>query len=300
MKLHDIVCNELRINRSELGNILGVSKTTIDAWSDPSRMSKTTEIALKQMLENHRLKEIFEAQANAYRKFLKYANENSSIEISDTHRTLIDKIRYVLKEYNLNSLTAAKKLKISFEELDRIMLLVKYPNFDFLSHFIESFFISEKWLLEDFGKPFSRNFIESKNMESFITEAKKYEQIYIIHCNDNSEYAKIIVKNNKDLFSIFDQDFCIGNFTMENQEQKGLFELYNFYNKNKRNTTCYIFDKEDYQNIISGDYFIKNCLKKGKISYLLEDLFDLNSNSNFYQNCKFYKECVDILNKFIN
>ncbi|EFN2967669.1 hypothetical protein HKV71_001921, partial [Campylobacter coli] len=250
MKLHDIVCNELRINRSELGNILGVSKTTIDAWSDPSRMSKTTEIALKQMLENHRLKEIFEAQANAYRKFLKYANENSSIEISDTHRTLIDKIRYVLKEYNLNSLTAAKKLKISFEELDRIMLLVKYPNFDFLSHFIESFFISEKWLLEDFGKPFSRNFIESKNMESFTTEAKKYEQIYIIHCNDNSEYAKIIVKNNKDLFSIFDQDFCIGNFTMENQEQKGLFELYNFYNKNKRNTTCYIFDKEDYQNII--------------------------------------------------
>ncbi|EOH2306136.1 transcriptional regulator, partial [Campylobacter jejuni] len=114
--LHDIVCNELRINRSELGNILGVSKTTIDSWSDPSRMSKTTEIALKQMLENHRLKEIFEAQANAYRKFLKYANENSSIEISDTHRTLIDKIRYVLKEYNLNSLTAAKKLKISFEE----------------------------------------------------------------------------------------------------------------------------------------------------------------------------------------
>ncbi|ELQ2145798.1 hypothetical protein QTF53_001891, partial [Campylobacter jejuni] len=53
MKLHDIVCNELRINRSELGNILGVSKTTIDSWSDPSRMSKTTEIALKQMLENH-------------------------------------------------------------------------------------------------------------------------------------------------------------------------------------------------------------------------------------------------------
>lgn len=87
---------------------------------------------------------------------------------------------------------------------------------------------------------------------------------------------------------------------MENQEQKGLFELYNFYNENKRNTTCYIFDKEDYQSISSENYFIKNYLKKRKISYLLEDLFDLNSSNNLYQNCKFYKECVDILNKFTN
>ena len=52
------VCNTLGINRIELAEKLGLSKTTIDAWSDKSRISKTAQVALELMLENHKLRSI--------------------------------------------------------------------------------------------------------------------------------------------------------------------------------------------------------------------------------------------------
>ena len=57
MNLHDEVCKKLSITRQELADMLGISLTTVNNWVNNSRMSKTTQIALELMLENHRLKE---------------------------------------------------------------------------------------------------------------------------------------------------------------------------------------------------------------------------------------------------
>lgn len=57
MNLHDEVCKTLTITRQELADILGISLATVNNWVDSSRMSKTTQIALQLMLENHKLKE---------------------------------------------------------------------------------------------------------------------------------------------------------------------------------------------------------------------------------------------------
>ncbi|EAH8795963.1 helix-turn-helix domain-containing protein, partial [Campylobacter coli] len=50
------VCNTLGMSRAELAEKLGLSKTTIDSWSDSSRISKTAKVALELMLENHNLR----------------------------------------------------------------------------------------------------------------------------------------------------------------------------------------------------------------------------------------------------
>ncbi|KAA3682706.1 XRE family transcriptional regulator (plasmid) [Campylobacter fetus] len=57
MNLHDEVCKTLSITRQELADMFGISLATVNNWVDDSRMSKTTQIALGLMLENHRLKE---------------------------------------------------------------------------------------------------------------------------------------------------------------------------------------------------------------------------------------------------
>ncbi|OCS40114.1 hypothetical protein CFVI92203_09240 [Campylobacter fetus subsp. venerealis cfvi92/203] len=57
MNLHIKVCRKLSLSRQELSDILGVSPTTLNSWSDDSRVSQTTRKALELMLENYELKE---------------------------------------------------------------------------------------------------------------------------------------------------------------------------------------------------------------------------------------------------
>lgn len=57
MNLHIEVCKKLSISRQELADMLGISATTINSWSDDSRVSQTTRKVLELMLENYELKD---------------------------------------------------------------------------------------------------------------------------------------------------------------------------------------------------------------------------------------------------
>lgn len=51
--LHQDVCDVYGLTRFELADKLGVTKATLDSWSDESRVTKTTRLALELMLETH-------------------------------------------------------------------------------------------------------------------------------------------------------------------------------------------------------------------------------------------------------
>ena len=58
MSIYKKVCDALGISRKELADKLGISKATIDSWSDSSRISNTAQVALELMIENHSLSNI--------------------------------------------------------------------------------------------------------------------------------------------------------------------------------------------------------------------------------------------------
>ncbi|EAJ0510051.1 transcriptional regulator, partial [Campylobacter jejuni] len=104
----------------------------------------------------------------------------------------------------------------------------------------------------------------------------------------------IVVKQNNE-FDLYQTDFCIGSkFIMEARECSDLCDLYEFYQKFKCNISCLEFNEDDYRKLLSRNYYPKNILDRGKISYMLFDLLDLREdNKEIYGG--FFGECINII-----
>lgn len=298
MLLHQKVCETLSITRVELAEKLGISKSTIDSWSDPSRMSQTTKLALELMLENY-FKSVLISKFNDVLSELKdfdKSNYGAVGEEQDDWQDLIFRMKYILQEYGLNVIEASKRLgEASFDYLDRVLKLKNVPSFDFLDKFSNSFQISNNWLANGKDRPFSLKFIKSNTLKSLDEEFYDFNKIYIVHCSDDKVHTKIIVEDKTGKFDFFRTDFCIGeDFFMENTECRDLFELYEFYMKRKNYIALVSLKRDEYDKLISKNFYAKNILEKGRYSYMLHDLFDLDySNKEIYGD--FFVRCTDII-----
>lgn len=291
--LHQRVCDELNINREELAKMLGISKYTIDSWSDSNRMSQTAKVALESLLENNNLKKTM----NKFNDFLLEAIKDKTCFVSNEKKELADRIKFILNEYKLTIVEAAKRInEISFEYLDRVLNLEIYPSFDFLSKFSNEFKISNDWLLSGKGKPFDLKFIKANFIKQLIEEFPQYKQAYIVHCEKDGFYTKIIIENKDGMYDIYHTDFCIGDdFIMEGSECVALYDLYQFY-KNFYYSGVRLLElsEKDYEKLLSREFYPKNILYNSHLSFLLTDLFDLEYfNKDRYGD--FFIKCTDII-----
>ncbi|BDM07644.1 transcriptional regulator [Campylobacter jejuni] len=288
------VCNTLGINRIELAEKLGLSKTTIDAWSDKSRISKTAQVALELMLENHKLRSIIKNFQDGFTLLNSYNLEGNINTSSKDHNDLINRINHIFNELKLSEITCARAMgENNFAKINQILNFKTYPDFDFLEKFASTFKIDHHWLLTGEGSSFANNLIKSNFNSQFINEAGEFDKIYIITCNDLL-HTKIVVKQNNE-FDLYQTDFCIGSkFIMEARECSDLCDLYEFYQKFKCNISCLEFNEDDYRKLLSRNYYPKNILDRGKISYMLFDLLDLREdNKEIYGG--FFGECINII-----
>lgn len=298
MLLHQKVCETIGITRLDLAEKLGVSKSTIDSWSDPSRMSQTTKLVLELMLENHSKSALilkFNEVFSELKDFDK-SNYGAVSEEQDDWRDLIFRMKYILQEYGLNVIEASKRLgEASFDYLDRVLKLKNVPSFDFLDKFSNSFQISNNWLANGKDRPFSLKFIKSNTLKSLDEEFYDFNKIYIVHCSDNKVHTKIIVEDKTGKFDFFRTDFCIGeDFFMENTECRDLFELYEFYMKHKNYIALVSLKRDEYDKLASRNFYAKNILEKGDYSYILYDLFDLDYfHKEIYGD--FFVRCTNII-----
>ncbi len=290
------VCNTLGMSRTELAEKLGLSKTTIDSWSDSSRISKTAKVALELMLENHNLRSIIKNFQDGFTLLNSYNLEGNIMNntSSKDHNDLINRINHIFNELKLSEITCARAMgENNFAKINQILNFKTYPDFDFLEKFASTFKIDHHWLLTGKGSSFANNLIKSNFNSQFINEAEEFDKIYIITCND-LQHTKIAVKQNNE-FDLYQTDFCIGsNFIMEAMERSDLCDLYEFYQKFKHNISCLEFNEDDYRKLLSRDYYPKNILDRGQTSYMLFDLFDLRDD-NKERYGKFFEECINII-----
>ncbi|WP_107970257.1 helix-turn-helix domain-containing protein [Campylobacter concisus] len=197
MSLHQDVCDAYNINRYELAEKLGVSKSTLDSWSDESRMSKVTRLALELILDNYVKTKLLSDFGDNIAKISKFCNSsfNTLVE-NDDQKKIVSRIRYIIDDYGLNTITASKKLNLpDFEYLDKILKTQIYPSFDFLEKFSESFFISNDWLNTGKVHSFSLELANSYYLSHLSKKIKDFKQIYIVHSKDNKAYTKVIVED---------------------------------------------------------------------------------------------------------
>lgn len=301
MPLHQDVCDAYNINRYELAEKLGVSKSTLDSWSDESRMSKVTRLALELMLENHYKTKLLSDLSDALSKIVIYdSRKKNDIGADDEQKELVARMKRILKEFNLNVIEASKKLnEHSFEQLDQILRLNAYPSFDFLDKFSDTFSISNEWLTTGDGYPFEKNFIKSNTLQEAIKTLANIKHIYIVHSNDNKMPSKVVFRCFNDIFYISETDFHTEeDFALYSTEYDKLFDLYNFYIKNQKNTSLISLDREEYDKLMSKEYYIGNILINNKNSDMLKDLFDLKDDTQTkYGN--HYKDCLCIIQYMI-
>lgn len=301
MPLHQDVCDAYNINRYELAEKLGVSKSTLDSWSDESRMSKVTRFALELMLENHYKTKLLSDLSDALSKIVIYdSRKKNDIGADDEQKELVARMKRILKEFNLNVIEASKKLnEHSFEQLDQILRLNAYPSFDFLDKFSDTFSISNEWLTTGDGYPFEKNFIKSNTLQEAIKTLANIKHIYIVHSNDNKMPSKVVFRCFNDIFYISETDFHTEeDFALYSTEYDKLFDLYNFYIKNQKNTSLISLDREEYDKLMSKEYYIGNILINNKNSDMLKDLFDLKDDTQTkYGN--HYKDCLCIIQYMI-
>ena len=291
------VCNTLGMSRTELAEKLGLSKTTVDSWSDNSRISKTAKVALGLMLENYKLKNVIKNFQEGFTLLNSYhLGDNVMNNISSKeHNDLIKRINHIFNELKLSEITCARAMgENNFAKINQILNFKTYPDFDFLDKFALTFKINHHWLLTGESSPFANEFIKSNFNSQFINEAEEFDKIYIITCENNLRHTKIVVKQNNE-FDLYQTDFCIGsNFIMEAMECSDLCDLYEFYQKFKYKISCLEFNEDDYRKLLSRDYYPKNILNYGKISYMLLDLLDLRED-NKEQYGGFFGECINII-----
>ncbi len=295
------VCNTLGMSRTELAEKLGLSKTTVDSWSDNSRISKTAKVALELMLENYKLKSIIKNFQDGFTSLnLHNLGDNMMNNVfSKDHNDLINRINHILNEFKLNEITCARVMgESNYAKINQILNFKMYPDFDFLEKFASIFKINHSWLLTGEGYPFDNNFIKSNFISQLMKEAEEFNSIYIIRCEDNKEYTRIMISKNNE-FDLYKTYFCIGNdFIMEARECSDLCDLYEFYQKFKYNISLLEFNKEDYKKIINKEYYAKNILVRGQTSHLLADLFDLRKDiKEKYED--FFIECIDIIKSIL-
>lgn len=291
------VCNTLGISRIELAEKLGLSKATVDSWSDNSRISKTAQVALELMLENHNLKRIIKNFQEGFTSLGLYNLGDSSINnASKDHADLIQRIKHILDEFKLSEITCAREMgENNFLKINQILNFKIHPNFDFLAKFASTFKIDYNWLLTGKGYPFNNNFIKSNFNSQFISEADDFRKIYIVTCENNLEYTKVFVVNQEGQCDMFQTDFCIGSdFIMETKECNDLCDLYEFYQKFNYKISCLEFNQDDYKKLLSRNYYPENILRYGKISYILFDLLNLKEgNEGKYG--EFFAQCIDVI-----
>lgn len=310
MAIHQDVCDELGITRKELADKLGISKSTIDTWSDSTRMSNTARVAMELMIENHRLKKILQqvkAAQDALFSFAPYDGSNAINKPSETHREVIDRLKFVIKEYELNTITAASRLggKNSLERLDKILTYQIYPESDFLHMFASCFGISFDWLCSGEGGAFEVPFLTSDRLSDINSSIyHSLNKIYIVNCENNAEYTKVVVKDWSGRYDILRTDFCIGKYyIMDGKEIGKVYELRKFYFDQSLAGCIVQLSKADYDKLVSQEHYIENILNRGKTSYILYDLFHLDESvadkyGDFYLNLvKELRACVDIARK---
>jgi hypothetical protein len=294
--LHQEVCDLYGLTRFELANKLGVTKATLDSWSDESRMSKSTKLALELMMENYYKTKLLSNLAENISAILDINTNNSNSSVKDDGQMLVERMKYVLKEIGINTITASEKLgEASFEQLDAILKLKAFPSFSLLENFSKVFAVSNEWLKTGSGQPFDIRVINSYTLHELASECKNFEKLYIIHSKDNKPHTKIVVEYQAGKFDIFRMDFCIGDdFIMLGSESNDLFSLYKFYRENEHKISLVSLEHEEYDKLISREYYAGNILKSGKYSHMLYDLFDLDYfNKEKYGD--FFVECTDII-----
>ncbi|HEB9432564.1 TPA: transcriptional regulator [Campylobacter coli] len=292
------ICNALGISRLELAEKLGLSKTTVDSWSDNSRISKTAQVALELMLENYKLRSIIKNFQDGFASLNSYnLGENMMNNISSKdHNDLINRINHIFKELKLSEITCARAMgENNFAKINQILNFKMYPDFNFLEKFASTFKINHHWLLTGNGYPFDNSFIKSNFNSQFINEAEIFSKIYIVTCKNNFDYTRIIIVNQNNEFDFYETCFCIGSkFIMEAMECSDLCDLYEFYQKFKYKISCLEFNENDYKKLLSKNYYPKNILDCGDISYLLIDLLDLREN-NEKEYGEFFGKCINII-----
>lgn len=295
--LHQDVCDVYGLTRFELADKLGVTKATLDSWSDESRMSKSTKLALELMLENYYKTKLLSNLAENISAILALnTNNECDTNVKDDWQMLVERMKYVLKEIGINVIVASEKLgETSFEQLDAILKLKSFPSFSFLESFSKVFAVSNEWLKTGIGRPFAIRHIDSYSLRELSSECKNFEKLYIVHSSDNKPHTKIVAEYQTGKFDIFKMDFCIGdNFIMSGSESNDLFELYKFYRENEHKISLVSLEREEYDKIISREHYAGNILKSSKYSHMLYDLFDLDYyNKEKYGN--FFVECTDII-----
>lgn len=298
MSLHQDVCDAYNINRYELAEKLGVSKTTLDSWSDENRMTKVTRLALELMLENHHKTKLLSDLNSSLSKivFLDGSNDVNT-GIDDERKKIASRIRHILNEYNLSLSKASKRLEFpDFEYLNKVLKAQIYPSFDFLKKFSDVFHISNEWLEDGKGHPFDLEILGCRYFSQLKEKKGEFNKFYIVNCTDNIEYTKLVAEDKLGRFDIFERDFCIGDrFIMSGIECSDLFELYSFYTENRGSYVSLVtLEPDDYKKLLSRDYYAGNILKCGRGSCMLYDLFDLDYyNQERYGD--FFVECTNII-----
>ena len=298
MPLLQDVCNIYGITKCELANMLGISKATLDGWANENKMPKKTRLALELILDDHYKSSLLSDISELISKISTFNTQNTHIisKWEDDQMMLVERIKYILDEFNLNTISASEKLnETSFEKLYKILKLQIIPDFDFLNKFSNTFTINNEWLKTGKRSPFEVKFIKSNNLDELGEEVEDFKKIYIIHSSDNKTYTEIVVEYQTGKFDIFKNVYCIGeDFIMSGPEYYDLYELYKFYIKHEHKIALRVLERKDYDKLNSSNYYIGNIMKNSKPSYMLDDLFDLKYlNKNTYGN--FFIECTDII-----
>ena len=111
--------------------------------------------------------------------------------------------------------------------------------------------------------------------------------------------TKVVFRCSNDTFYIYETDFHTEeDFTLYAKEYNNFFDLYDFYIKNQKNTSLISLDREEYDKLMSKEYYIGNILINNKASDMLKDLFDLRDDlQTKYGN--YFKECLYIIQYMI-
>ena len=211
MPLLQDVCNIYGITKCELANMLGISKATLDGWANENKMPKKTRLALELILDDHYKSSLLSDISELISKISTFNTQNTHIisKWEDDQMMLVERIKYILDEFNLNTISASEKLnETSFEKLYKILKLQIIPDFDFLNKFSNTFTINNEWLKTGKRYPFDVKFIKSNTLDELSEEVEDFKKIYIIHSSDNKAYTEIVVEYQTGKFDIFKNVYC--------------------------------------------------------------------------------------------
>ncbi|MDY3246362.1 hypothetical protein [Campylobacter sp.] len=228
---------------------------------------------------------------------------------SDDHKLLIDRMEFILNEYEFNVLQASQFLdEKNSRRLDLILNFKEYPSFEFLKNFANKFKISYEWLINPKDKqPFNNiitkidELIFDNSRNSLINECKDYKELYLICSKQRNRYTKLIIENNYGEFQVFKQDFNILYNTngIGANSERGMRSLFDFYNsiKNIKDIEKFHIDDFKYDKIINKENYIGKLLKQAEHCTELNDLLTLDDYniSRYEEN---FRTCFKILKDY--